>query len=154
MNVGYGLRVAPSAEIDRTAWAALVTALIASEAGGNQTKFAAKVGVTARTVERWQKSQVDVKPQSVIDVARALDRSPVGLLVRIGYFSAEEGGAGEDRTPYDPDVRRLLKLMADPDVSEEDKDLIRRQLRILNEQVERALHRGRTADGQPHRSAS
>lgn len=135
MNVVYGVPVAATAEVDRTAWAALIVALIDAEAGGNQTRFAAKVGVTPRTITRWLEGQVAVRPQSVTEVARALGRSPVELLVRIGYLTSQEV-APAGTQPLDPLMQRWLAYIADPDVPEESKEQFRQMLRLWVDQIE------------------
>lgn len=136
MDVRYGVGMTDAAEIDRAAWAALIAALVNAEAGGNQTKFANKVGATPRNVSRWLECEVAVKPESVTKVARALDRSPVELLVRVGYLSPQEvtGGGNE---PLDPEVRRWVAILADPDVPAETKEAMRAQMRLWAGQVER-----------------
>lgn len=144
-KVGYRVRVADAAEIDRTAWAALISALISSEAAGNQTRFATKVGVTPRTVSRWLESEVAVRPQSVTEVARALGRSPVELLVRVGYLSPNEA-AEQGPGPLDPLVIRWLKVLADPNVPEETKHRLRERMRMdleWLEEIESQRQRGR-----------
>lgn len=130
MRVGYGVRVVDdAAEIDKTAWAALVSTLITSETGGNKAKFATKVGFTPRTIDRWLESQVVVRPQNVTAVARALGRSPVELLVRVGYLSSAEAGPA-DQGPLDPLSRRWLAVLGDPNVPDETKHRLREQMRL------------------------
>lgn len=73
--------------INRDEWARQVERLIVSETAGNKTKFAARVGVTYKTVNRWLNSEVDVSQENVRAVARALELPPGDLLVRVGYYT-------------------------------------------------------------------
>lgn len=77
--------------VDRTEWAAIVTDLLQRESNGNKSAFARLVGVKAGiTVDRWQKGTVEVTDENVRAVARAVGMNPVDLLVRVGYYDADE----------------------------------------------------------------
>lgn len=101
------------AEINREEWARLVDQLIKDEAGGNKTRFAALVGSTYKTVNRWLNSEVSVSEESVREVARALHRNSVDLLVRVGYYTETEFVAP---APLDPTNDPALQAILDTDV--------------------------------------
>lgn len=96
MKVRYLVRVSANGgdrRVDRTAWAALVDTWKRTIAGGNQTRLAEILGVTSRTVSRWLNQEVDVSEGNVTAAARAVGRSPIELLVRVGYYDPEEVAA-------------------------------------------------------------
>lgn len=88
--VPYGGSVADDGQVNRAAWAALVVELLRTEAAGNQSRLAGRVGVTAKTIGRWLQQKNDVSEQSVRDVARSLGRDPMDLLVKVGYYAPAE----------------------------------------------------------------
>lgn len=105
-------------KINRDAWAHLIDSLIASETRGKKATFARLVGVDPRTVSRWLASEVDVSEESVREVARQLNRKPMELLVKVGYYQADELGAGSPPpAPGEPDP--VLKMILGADVSDE-----------------------------------
>ncbi len=88
--------------VDRAEWARVVQDLLAVEAQpaleggkarvhGAKTRFATRVGIkTPRTVDTWLDKQVDVKESSVRAVAAAYGINPIELLIRVGFFTADE----------------------------------------------------------------
>jgi transcriptional regulator with XRE-family HTH domain len=133
----YALVVAPDGGINREAWARVVSSLRQEEAKGKTAPFARKVGVDARTVDRWLRQQVAVKEENIRAVARALGRSPMDLLVRVGYY---EPGEVAPPTPVDPrDDQVVQMIMADPQWTEEERMVLveRELLRIKGEQERR-----------------
>ncbi len=103
MRVLYPGEVA-TPKIDRSAWAAVVAALIDQESGGNQTHFGLAVGVDRKTVARWLAGTVDVSEEKVRAVARALGQPARDLLVRVGYYQADELPAEDVPTPAETDA--------------------------------------------------
>lgn len=85
MRVRYAHEVS-GRSIDRTAWAGIVSRLIAQETGGNKTHFAQLVGVTYKTVLRWLAQDGDVSPERVAQVADACHMSPIELMLQVGYY--------------------------------------------------------------------
>lgn len=77
--------------MDRGEWAKAVSELVENEAEhgkyGAKTRFAAKVGVSVRTVDAWIGRTVDVKDANVRGVAAAYDCDEVQLLARVGLIS-------------------------------------------------------------------
>jgi transcriptional regulator with XRE-family HTH domain len=123
----YSLDVTTDGGIDRGAWAQRVADLRASETRGKTAPFAKKVGVDPRTVDRWLRREVDVKEESVRAVARALNRSPVELLIQVGFYAASEIAP-----PAVPDPREdpiIRDIMADPRWTDEERtELVKAQL--------------------------
>lgn len=77
--------------VDRTEWAAVVADLLQRETKGNKSALARLVGVKAGiTIDRWIKGTVDVTDENVRAVARVAGMNPVDLLVRVGYYDADE----------------------------------------------------------------
>lgn len=99
-------------KVNREAWARTVRELIASETGGKKAPFARLVGVDPRTVDRWLKGEVDVSEESVRDVASALRRSPMDLLLAAGYYD-ERDLAGRQLAAATDDPAMQVILNAD-----------------------------------------
>lgn len=89
MGVRYAVGVT-ARKIDRGAWARQVARLIEQESNGNKSRFAAQVGVTYKTINRWLNSEGDVKEENVREVARTLGIKPRDLLVLVGYYDEDE----------------------------------------------------------------
>lgn len=96
-------------QIDRDAWASVISDLITIKAKGNKTAFARLVGVkSAQTVDRWLKGVVSVSEANVREVARACDLNAAELLVRLGYYGADEiGHAGPTPDEDEEAIRRI-----------------------------------------------
>ncbi|MGJ3223794.1 helix-turn-helix domain-containing protein [Micromonospora aurantiaca (nom. illeg.)] len=127
-------------EIDRHAWAQAVGQLVRTKARGNQTQFAALVGVTARTVYRWMNREAAVSEESVRAVARAVDINPMELLVRIGYYTPDEAQAAEmgfpapvaDEPP--PDDEESIRMIRESDLPDDVKSDLISEIRRLQQQ--------------------
>jgi hypothetical protein len=127
MRVRYAAGVAEGS-IDREAWAAVVSQLIAEETQGNKSQFASLVGVTYKTVLRWTQQASDVSEDSVRQVARALHTSPLALLLRVGYYTdadlaAALAAAASAAAPTgvdqdDPALRVILEADVPPRVKQ------------------------------------
>lgn len=117
----------------------LVADLITSETGGKKATFARLVGVDPKTIGHWLAGTVDVSEASVRRVATALGRRTLELLVKVGYYSAEEVGAEPAHEPrhLDPDLVILARRLADPDVSPAEKAIIRATVQYLAGLAER-----------------
>lgn len=101
----------------------------------------AATGVPPSTFHRWQKGNFATAPD--LDKVRAfcagLGISPAGALAALGLAPQRDEPAPEP--PLPPEIRRILRQLADPNVSEGDKLVIREMLRMLAERAER--HRPR-----------
>lgn len=134
-DVGVGER-----RVNREAWAEVVSRLINQETAGNQSRFAALVGVTYKTIRRWLKGESDVSEDSVRQVARAVGISPLELLMRVGYYSpsdldaptpVEQLAAGDDRA-----LQVILEADVPPRVKQR---MIHRLQELRRRQVEREV---------------
>ena len=126
------------APIDRAAWAAVVSRLIA-ENGGNKTAFAEAIGVDRKTVTRWTQGTVDVSEESVRQVARAVG-VPVGeLLTVIGLYEADElVEAGQRATTAISDEDAAIRLVRASDLSLTAKKQLIEMLQERRREHERA----------------
>lgn len=82
-------------EIDRAAWAEVVSELLREEVDtygehGAQSRLARRVDVSPNTIQRWREQKVTVATDNVNAVAEATGRSPIDLLVRVGYYTPED----------------------------------------------------------------
>jgi transcriptional regulator with XRE-family HTH domain len=153
MHVLYPVEVGEP-KIDRTAWAALVASLIQQESGGNQTHFGHAVGVDRKTVARWLAGTVDVSEEKVRAVARALGIEARGLLIQVGYYSADELPMAESRVA---DADTAIELVRSSDLSLSAKrqlidhlmaqreEYLRQQVAEAQRLIDLARHRGRRA---------
>lgn len=82
-------------EIDRQEWSRVVLELLDSEAAGNRTELARRVGVDYQTVRRWIAGSHAVSEDSVRAVARTFRLSAIDLLIRVGYWSAQDVAAAD-----------------------------------------------------------
>jgi len=141
--------------IDRAAWAALVSQLIATESPGNQTRFGQLIGVDRKTVRRWLAGEVDVSEEKVRAVARALHVSARDLLIQVGYYQADELPAPDrvDAPPADP--QDPIEMVRQSDLSPTGKrELIeylteqrRRQIEEAQLEVKRLIDLARRTQG-------
>lgn len=138
MHARYALVVAPDGGIDREAWAHVVASLRQSEAKGKTATFARKIGVDPRTVDRWLRQQVAVKEENIRAVARALDISPVDLLVQVGYYQPGEIAPPD---PVDPRKDPVVKMiLADPRWTEDERiALVDREIARMKREQERRI---------------
>jgi len=102
-------------KIDRNAWSAVVQSLVQQEADGNQTHFGAIVGVDRKTVARWLAGTVDVSEDKVRAVARSLGISARDLLVRVGYYQADE--LPSEDSPEIVNTNEAIELVRSSDLS-------------------------------------
>ena len=124
-------------KINRDAWARLVDSLVNTETRGKKATFARLVGVDPRTVSRWLNSEVDVSEESVREVARNLNRPPMELLVKVGYYSQADIPTITPRESSDPAIEEIL---AAP-VTERQKAKMIERLQVMRE-----AHREREVD--------
>lgn len=140
-------------KIDRDAWASLVRELIDQESAGNQTHFGLAVGVDRKTVGRWLSGMHDVSEEKVRSVARALGIPPRDLLVRVGYYRADELPAEEPPTAEDAAIDLVrnsdLSLSAKRELIEhliaQREEQRRQQVAEAQRLIDLARRRGRRA---------
>lgn len=86
-------------------------------------------GVRASTFHRWRRAEV--APQ-IAKVNAFFDG--LGVPRRAAHLAlgvAEGRDEPEPEPAIDPEVRRILRLLADPSISDEDKNAIRAMLRVI-----------------------
>lgn len=138
MHARYPALVAPADGIDRAAWAKLVADLLERETKGKKLPFARLVGRDPRTVDRWLRCEVTVDEESVRQVARALDRSPVDLLVQVGYYRQSDLAPTIPQDPREDPV--VQQIMSDPRLSEEERlELVQEQVAIIDAERKRRM---------------
>lgn len=125
--------------VDREAWAVVVQELLDLEAKplvdggklrvhGAKTRFAAKIGITARTVDTWLGRSVDVKEANVRAVAKGYDLNPMDLLIRVGFYSSEQMPVRYPDEVIDEEQRRVLD---DDTIPDDAKVLILEELELM-----------------------
>lgn len=116
----------------------------ARERGMTDDDIAQATGVGASTFHRWQRGHFVRAPG--LDRVRAfcvgLDIPARSALLALGLEDGRDDPAPEP--VVDPDVRAVLRRLADPSVSDEDKTAIRAVLRMLARRTVQAQAR------QPH----
>jgi transcriptional regulator with XRE-family HTH domain len=128
----YGLRVrnTPSGT-----WATLVKRL-RQVTGMTGAELARRLNVDRATIWRWEAGKQ--KPESA-EIIKAFANT-FGLTVPEVMTAAGLWPSGEPaprtEAPMDPDVLKLMRMLADPDTPESTKVQIRAMLRVLAEMVE------------------
>lgn len=141
MRVGYAPDVSER-RIDRDAWADEIKSLIATEAGGNKTRFGKMIDLSVKSIDRWLDREVDVREENVRRVCRALQIPVQDMLLKVGYYQpADFEQAAVDQTTEDD---RAATLIRDSDLSPAAK---RQLLAHLAEQRE-AHEQQRLADAE------
>lgn len=102
-------------QVDRSVWASEVARLVNAHERGNKTAFARAVAINPKTVTRWLAETVDVSEESVRQVATVYGIDPLDLLVRVGYYTADEA----NRTGTDDEEIQLV--VTDPNLTPADK---------------------------------
>ncbi len=96
---------------------------------------------------------VNPRRNTVTAMARAVGVDPAKAQLAAGMEpdSPEEPKTG-DQPPLDPDLRRYLAVLADPDVDQRQKELMREQMRLWVEQIE--AQKGAASEPRQGRRAS
>jgi hypothetical protein len=126
-------RVAVDREVARATFAQFVrTALDAARARGlNDPAIETATGLAASTFYRWRKGQWGrewPKLQQVIDFCRGLEIPEEDAFAALGLRSER---TATPPAPMDPEVVKLLRALADPNVPKAQKDAIRLMMRSL-----------------------
>jgi hypothetical protein len=125
--------VVVSRDVARANFGAFVrrTLRAAHDRGLTDDAIARVTGVGDSTFHRWAKGDWQRAPgiTKVIDFCVGLGAAPEDALAALGV----RGGAvrAEPDPMEDPDVRRIARLLADPNVSPEEKAAVRHTLRLL-----------------------
>lgn len=95
-------------------------------------------GVNPSTFYRWQRGDIKTAPkvEQVRRFCAGLGVPERAALLALGLADGRDDP--EPETVIDPEVRRILRLLADPSVSDEDKQAIRAMLRVIGPRARRA----------------
>jgi transcriptional regulator with XRE-family HTH domain len=125
--------VSPSADVNRARFSRLVARVLsdAHDRGLTDKDIARITGVGTSTFHRWRSGQLNRAPD--LEKVRAffggLGVSTRAALLALGV---EEGRDDPEPEPaMDPDVRRILRALADPNVPEQEKLVIREMLKMI-----------------------
>jgi len=151
--VGVAVRVS---EIDRAEWARVILELLETEANGNRTELARLIGVDYQTIRRWIAGTHKVSEENVRTVARAFKLNTTDLLVRVGYYQADEMPVQPDRREPEPgdevsDLVKKAKLR--PSVKRELYELIAERRRASEQQIMAEIQRLIAAESRVQRTA-
>ena len=111
-----------------------------SRPGWSVARLARESGIHRATIFKWMSGRGGATVASVRAIAEALGDDPANALRAAGSM----GGEAPDE--LDPDLKRLMRRLADPDTPEAEREFIRRALRTLAElaeQSEQAARPGR-----------
>lgn len=130
---------APSPDVSRARFAAFIARALAGarDRGMTDSAIHKATGVPPATFHRWQKGDFKTAPD--LDKIRrfcdGLGVSPAGALAALGL--SPERDNPEPDAPLPPEIRRILRTLADPGVPESDKMVLREMLSLLAERAER-----------------
>lgn len=115
----------------RESWADYLRRMT-SRPGWSVARLARESGIHRATIFKWIAGKGGANMASVESIAKALGDDPSNALRAAGdmVVDREEG--------LDPDLKVILRRLADPDVSDAEKISIRATLRYLAELAERA----------------
>lgn len=131
-NGTYRQRVAVSRDVARARFAAFVKRALrdARDRGMTDQSIQRATGVTQSTFHRWQQGEGGLP---TINKVRAfcdgLDLPLRPALIALGMDDAREP---TPEAPPDPDLTRIARILADPNVSEAEKLAIRHTIRMLS----------------------
>jgi hypothetical protein len=92
-------------------------------------------GISPSTFHRWQRGDFRTAPD-VAKIAGFCEGLGVPAATALRALGAEEGRDDPAPEPaMDPDVRKILRALADPNVGDTDKLLIRETLKMLANRV-------------------
>jgi transcriptional regulator with XRE-family HTH domain len=109
----------------------------ARDRGMTDRDIHAATGVPPSTFHRWQKGQVATAPDldKVKRFCEGLGVSVTAAMTALGLAPGRD--TTEPEPPLPPEIRTILRRLADPNVPESDKLVIREMLRMLAQQARR-----------------
>jgi transcriptional regulator with XRE-family HTH domain len=132
-NGTYGDTVASSQDVSRVRFARFVARALADarHRGMNDKDIAEATGVGVSTFHRWQRGDFSRAPE--IGRVRAFCDG-LGIPARAALLALGVGEGRDDPAPEpvtDPDIRRILRALNDPNVSDQEKLVIREMLKMI-----------------------
>lgn len=127
----------PAPDVNRARFARFVARVLADahDRGLTDRDIEAATGVGSSTFHRWQTARFARSPsiEKVRAFCAGLGVNPRAALLALGL---DEGRDSPEPEPaIEPDVRTVLRALADPNTSESDKTVIRAMLRMLAQRV-------------------
>lgn len=136
-NATYVDRVAASPDVNRSRFARFVARSLASarDRGMTDKDIHAATGIPPSTFHRWQKGQFATAPDldKVKRFCEGLGVSLTGAMTALGMAPGRD--TAEPEPPLPPEIRTILRRLADPNVRESDKLVIREMLKLLAQQA-------------------
>lgn len=128
----YPVHVRNTPTPQRGNWATYVTAT-RERVGMSKAELARRLGVDRGTVHRWESGQSRPEDATVVTAfANLFGLDTDEALTAAGLrLSARPAGSPTENAPLDPDVKIIMRRLADPNVSEPEKVIIRATLRHL-----------------------
>jgi transcriptional regulator with XRE-family HTH domain len=133
----YRVAVKQPPEIGRQRFARFVSRVLgeARDRGMNDAEIHRATSISPSTFHRWQRGDFRTAPD-VVKITSFCDGLGVPAALAMRALGAEEGRDDPAPEPaMDPDVRRILRALADPHVSDTDKIVIRETLKMLANRV-------------------
>lgn len=124
--------MAVSREVARARFAQVVKRALrdARDRGMNDAAIAAATGVQPSTFHRWQRGEGAQLP-TIAKVRTFFDGLDIPLRPALIALGIDETREATPEAPLDADLRRLARIFADPNVSEADKQALRKVVRAL-----------------------
>ena len=99
--------------------------------GMNDGAIHQATGITPTTFHRWQRGDWERFPrvEKVVAFCVGLDVPAEAALAALGIRDGNQAPPPEP--PLDPDLRRIARILNDPNVSDADKAYVRRTLQVL-----------------------
>lgn len=154
MNSTYRERVAISRDVARVNFARFVGGVLSRARQRNLTdaKIKELTGVGPSTFHRWRRAEWGKEwpeLQKVIDFCEGLGEQPEEAFGALGVTDRRQSPSPE--APLDPDVKKILRRLADPNVSDEEKTNIRAMMRYLANLADQAEAGAAAPDQRPSR---
>lgn len=129
----YRVAVSPSPEINRQRFARFVARVLsdARDRGLNDRDITNATTISASTFHRWQRGDFATTPDvgKITAFCEGLGVPTRSALLALG---AEEGRDDPAPEPaLDPEIRKIQRALADPNVSDQEKVIIREMLKMV-----------------------
>jgi transcriptional regulator with XRE-family HTH domain len=135
--------VTASPDVNRARFARFVARALtgARDRGMTDKDIHAATGVPPSTFHRWQRGQFVTAPDldKVKRFCEGLGVNLAGAMTALGMAPGRD--TPEPEAPLPPEVRIILRRLADPSVRESDKLVIREMLKMLAQQARRGEER-------------
>jgi hypothetical protein len=136
---------APSQRVDRVRFGRWVDRVVdrARQRGMTDDDIAAATGVSASTFHRWRRRDFNRAPElsRVRAFCAGLGEDPAEAVAALGLADARDNP--EPEPPLPPEVKVILRALADPNVPDRDKMVIREMLLMLANQARAKRPRSR-----------